>query len=203
MKIRGSRNQETPGKCHKIVATRIVSDCRMITSPPSFSLSDLSITTLQLRRKGLRIRTRMVTLRASSTFSRTFDEQRIYVLGVGNLGKLLAHSLARKKRPPPITLLLHRQSLLRDWEEAGQSIELISGGTSNKQHLFDLEILAEDSNGIAPSSVDPIGNVIVATKAPRTTEALARIKHRLNERSTILFTQNGMGMQIDALQWRR
>lgn len=152
---------------------------------------------MQLLRKASPCHAQNVSLRASSTFTRTLDEQRIYVLGVGNLGKLFAHALARKKCPPPITLLLHRQGLVRDWEQAGGSIELIAGGISNKQHSFDVELLAEADDGITASS--PIGNVIVATKAPRTTGALTRIKHRLNQRSTILFTQNGMGMQINAL----
>lgn len=155
--------------------------------------------TIKFRRKGLPTHAQMATSKASSTFTRALDEQRIYILGIGNLGKLFAHSLARQKCPPPMTLLLHRQELVKDWEEAGRSIELIAGGISNKQGLFDVELLAEYGNGTTASSGDSIGNVIVATKAPRTTEALARIKHRLNQRSTILFTQNGMGMQMDAL----
>lgn len=140
-----------------------------------------------------------VSLRAASTFPRVMDEERIYVLGIGNVGKLFAHSLARKERSPPITLLLHRQELLGNWKESGRSIELIAGGISKREHLFDVELLAEDETDITPSSGDPIGNLIVSTKAPRTMKALARIKHRLNECSTIMFTQNGMGMHIDTV----
>lgn len=144
----------------------------------------------------------MMTLRASSALNRTFEERKIHILGVGNLGKLFAYSLARKKRPPPVTLLLHRQGLERDWEEAGRSIELITRGVSQKQHIQSVEVLAEGRNGVTASSEDPIVNVIVTTKAPRTTEALARIKHRLNQNSTILFAQNGMGTQINACSGR-
>ena len=172
----------------------------MIKPPPSLLLSAFRVTRLQLRQKGSSVHAQMMlTLRASSTFTRTLDEQRIYILGIGNLGKLFAHSLARKECSPPITLLLHRRELLGDWEESGRSIELITGGISKRQHVFDVELLAEDDNDNTSSLEDLIGNVIVATKAPRTTEALARIKHRLTQHSTIMFTQNGMGMQIDTV----
>ncbi|MCJ1462134.1 hypothetical protein MMC07_000734 [Pseudocyphellaria aurata] len=65
------------------------------------------------------------------------DDGRVYILGIGNIGKLFAHSLAKKRLPPSMTLL---------------------------------------------------------TKATHTTAAISTIKHRLNEQSTILFTQNGMGL---------
>lgn len=172
----------------------------MIKPPPSLLPSALRVTSLQFRQKGFSVHAQtMLSLRASSTFTRNSDEQRIYILGIGNLGKLFAHSLARKERSPPITLLLHRRELLGDWEESGRSIELITGGISKRQHVFDVELLAEDDNDIASSSEDFIGNLIVATKAPRTTEALARIKHRLTHCSTIMFAQNGMGRQIDTV----
>ena len=140
-----------------------------------------------------------VGLRTFSAITRTLDEQRVYILGIGNLGKLFAHSLARKPCPPPITLLLHREGLVREWKESGGCIELITNGISNKQCLFDVELL-DDGKG-NESSGGPIRNVIVATKAPRTTAALARIKHRLGQRSTILFAQNGMGTHMLVLWW--
>lgn len=168
--------------------------------PPCLLLSAFRRSAPQIRPKGLSSHAQIiVTLRATSNFTRTMNEQRIYILGIGNLGKLFAHALARKERSPPITLLLYRQELLGNMEETGRGFELIAGGISKRQHLFDVELLAEHDNDITPSSGDPIGNLIVTTKAPRTTEALARIKHRLNQCSTIIFTQNGMGMHIDIM----
>ena len=167
-------------------------------SSPCLLLSALRRTTIQLRSKGLSIHAQVVVnLRAVSTFTRPMDERRIYILGIGNLGKLFAHSLARKEHSPPITLLLHRQELLGDRKESGRSIELIAGGISKREHLFDVELLPEDDEDITSSSRDPIGSLIVTTKAPRTTKVLARIKHRLNQCSTIMFTQNVMGMHRD------
>lgn len=172
----------------------IASSCPLLP-PGTRRISNIITIAMQLTQKvSASHYSRTVGLQASSTFTRTRDEQRVYILGIGNLGKLFAHSLARKPCPPPVTLLLHREGLVREWEEAGGCIELITNGISNKQCLFDVELL-DDGKGIE-SSGGPIGNVIVATKAPRTTAALAQIKHRLNQCSTILFTQNGMGTQM-------
>ncbi len=161
-------------------------------SPYHFPARRVILAAMQLMGKESASRCR---LRASSTFASKLEDQRVYVLGIGNVGKLFAHSLASKTCPPPITLVLHRKELAREWEESGMCIELIANGISNKQHLYDIEILVDDKNGIASPEI-PIANVIVATKATRTTAALTRIKNRLNEDSTILFTQNGMGMKM-------
>ena len=123
------------------------------------------------------------------------DDQRVYILGIGNLGKLFAHSLAQNKLP--VTLLLHRKGLLKEWKEAGRNIQIMRDGIWNKQFQLDVELIAtaaDDDIGIE-SRGDPIKNVIVTTKAPRTAAALAQIKHRLDQGSSILFTQNGMGAQ--------
>lgn len=114
------------------------------------------------------------------------------MLGIGNIGKLLAHSLARKPCPPLITLLLHRSDMADQYEKAGQSIELVTNGVSDKQFSFCIEVLVNECD-TSTSPRKTIQNLIVATKAANTISALARIKNRLNQRSTILFTQNGMG----------
>lgn len=123
------------------------------------------------------------------------DRRRVYILGIGNIGKLFAHSLAKKASPPPITLLLHRPGLVREWEEGGKCIEIVRGGVSDRLYAFSTELLATpDDSSVFSGGL--IRNVIVGTKAMHTTAAISRIKHRLNEQSTILFTQNGIGMSI-------
>lgn len=116
---------------------------------------------------------------------------KIAVLGIGNIGKLLAHSLARKPNPPSITLLLHRPDLAEEYKKSGQSIEIITNNISNTQSSFFTEILTDDHD--ITFSKESIRNLIVATKAVDTVSALGRIKNRLDQQSTILFTQNGLG----------
>lgn len=118
----------------------------------------------------------------------SLEERRIHVLGIGNIGRLFAHSLARISNRPPITLLFHRKSLVQDFKKAGETIEIITNGISNKQSGFDYEVIGAESPEERPS---PIHNLILATKATHTLPALSSIKHRLTPQSTILLAQNG------------
>ena len=121
---------------------------------------------------------------------------RIHILGVGNLGRLLAHALANSPSPPPISLLFHRSSLLSEWEQARRKISITTNGVVNSSGYFDVE---DVSSGSAPDIL--ISNLIIATKAINTTSALHSISHRLDSSSNILFTQNGMGT-IDEVNLR-
>jgi 2-dehydropantoate 2-reductase len=129
----------------------------------------------------------------------SLEARRIHVLGIGNIGRLFAHSLARISNCPPVTLLFHRPSLVQDFKKAGEAIEIITNGTSNKQSGFDYEVIGAEGAKEQPD--EPIHNLILATKATQTLSALTTIKHRLTPQSTILFTQNGLGTtsSLDAL----
>lgn len=116
------------------------------------------------------------------------DMRRVHVLGIGNIGKLFAHSLAVKSDPCPVTLLLHRPGLVDEWKVAGQTLDIVTNGVSNRDGQYDIETV-----GQSDSADGPINNLIIATKAARTADALQSIRHRLNQDSTILFAQNGMG----------
>lgn len=113
---------------------------------------------------------------------------RIHVLGLGNLGLLFAHSLSKiRPKPPPITLLFHRSNLLKDWQAAGQKIEITTSGVPSVSTSYQVEDVA------SPVSTSPIENLIVTTKTLRAKQAVESIKNRLGPQSSILFCQNGMG----------
>lgn len=112
---------------------------------------------------------------------------RIHILGLGNIGRLFAHALATTSNPPPITLLLHRSSLLSDWESAGRKISITTHGIINADGSYDIEDISSSDTG------EQIHNLILATKTLHTVNALQAVKHRLSPESTILFAQNGMG----------
>ena len=113
----------------------------------------------------------------------------VHILGLGNLGKLFAYSLAKCNKETPITLLFHRASLVPEWDKAGRSIEITTNGVSDRQTGYDYEVLDDTTaNGHGP-----ITSLIVATKTYLTVAALRPIKHRLSKDSTLLFLQNGMG----------
>jgi 2-dehydropantoate 2-reductase len=122
----------------------------------------------------------------------------IYVLGLGTAGKLVAHSLAGISYRPPITLLLHRTSLLREWVECGRNINIIRHGVDDRRRGFDVEVTLPRGHGddeVWESLAQrPIHNLIVSTKCTATVGVLMNIAHRLTPDSTICFLQNGMGV---------
>ncbi|KAI9703263.1 MAG: hypothetical protein M1836_007829 [Candelina mexicana] len=141
-------------------------------------------------------------------------DRRVYIIGSGNIGKLLAHSLAGLPNRPPITLLLHRPYLIQLWHKEGQAIELITDGVAETRTGYDVELVRptyySQAGTTSPSrdsdaseindgnkDIDPgplIHNLIVTTKAQHTIFALSAVKDRLTHESTILFLQNGMGV---------
>ncbi|KAJ8121576.1 hypothetical protein O1611_g10066 [Lasiodiplodia mahajangana] len=114
--------------------------------------------------------------------------ERIYVLGVGNLGKYVAHTLRKQHPRLPITLLFHRADLESEWDAAGRAITLVADDVSDKRRGFDIEFLLD-----SPGHKYPIKHLIVATKTYTTASAIGLVKGRLGKDSSILFLQNGMG----------
>ncbi|KFY35381.1 hypothetical protein V494_05976 [Pseudogymnoascus sp. VKM F-4513 (FW-928)] len=131
---------------------------------------------------------------------------RIHILGTGKEGKFVAHSLASLGGRPPISLLLQRPSLVHQWHEEGQILELLEAKKSTVQIGFDVEnpnlTQAEYTQGRMLSTKNVlfgqdgwnIDQLIVTTEAPVTVRSLLPIKDRLTSTSTILFLQNGMGV---------
>src|SRR4051812_39109213 len=128
----------------------------------------------------------MTTLDTNSS-----SNEPIHILGIGNLGKFVAHSLIQCEPIPEVTLLFHRPGLAREWHEAGRCIEVVTDGKAERRGGFEIETV-EHSSSDGRQSVF-IKNLILATKTHSTVAALQPIRHRLNEHSTILFLQNGMG----------
>ncbi|KAL1964780.1 hypothetical protein VTN77DRAFT_6647 [Rasamsonia byssochlamydoides] len=137
------------------------------------------------------------------------ESRRIHILGTGNIGALVAHTLAGlpEQIRPRITLLLHRKSLLDAWRKRGEKLDVLryEDGASQPRSGIDVELVEPDSNGGSKNSDSAEGNpairhLIVSVKAPQTVSALRAIKDRLGPASTILFLQNGMGSPDEAAE---
>ncbi|EON66217.1 2-dehydropantoate 2-reductase [Coniosporium apollinis CBS 100218] len=144
------------------------------------------------------------------------------MLGMGSIGKLVAHSLRGLPNPPPVTLLFHRTSMLEQWNDGARELRLTTQGVTEARTGYDVETaiprrrehgreLGVDSSESRPTSADPyvtetaspedaskysdpIHNLILTVKATQTVSALLAVKHRLSAASSILFLQNGMGI---------
>ena len=121
----------------------------------------------------------------------------IHILGPGNVGKFVAHSLRGIPKPPPITLLLHRHSILAQWDKMGRTIRLSNKDVDDIRAGCQAELAllpSERIHSVESGNYGPIDNLIVTVKAYATVKALTRVAHRLTRDTTILFLQNGMGM---------
>ena len=82
--------------------------------------------------------------------SRHEAPNRIHILGAGNIGAFVAHSLAGIPDRPPITLLLRRRQL-RVWEEHDCSIEVTTRGMKETRRGFEAEAVRRSlENSLIP-----------------------------------------------------
>ncbi|KAI1384864.1 6-phosphogluconate dehydrogenase C-terminal domain-like protein [Hypoxylon trugodes] len=120
------------------------------------------------------------------------ERRRIYILGLGNLGRLYASFLAKNTPKPPITLVLHRKELLEHWR-AHPGIELTRFGKVERNADFDIEWWTDAKPSVGPvREPNEINNLIVATKAADALPQVDRVRRYLGPGSTVAFTQNGM-----------
>ncbi|KAJ4294722.1 hypothetical protein N0V88_004956 [Collariella sp. IMI 366227] len=121
---------------------------------------------------------------------------RVHILGIGSIGKYVAHALGMVCLSPKhlnrcVSLLL-RRSDFGSWAAEGCAIRGVSlnGRCNVAVEGFEVEDVAEQPR-FGPNHIH---DLIVATKAPATVSALQALKPRLSKESNILFLQNGMGV---------
>ncbi|KAK0637368.1 ketopantoate reductase PanE/ApbA C terminal-domain-containing protein [Bombardia bombarda] len=142
--------------------------------------------------------------------SSSHNRHRIHILGIGNLGRLYATSLAELAEAP-ITLVVHRKSLLEQWM-SDPAVEIVRQGVSERLSDFEVEWWAEERPDIGPirevCDGTKLSNLIIATKAPDALPQSDRLRRYLDSSSTVAFVQNGMsklwpphGAQYSATQF--
>lgn len=65
---------------------------------------------------------------------------RIHILGMGNIGCFVAHSLASRMSRPPITILLHTREMYERWLQRKQTIRLMTNGSDDNKTGFDVNV---------------------------------------------------------------
>ncbi|KAI5290590.1 hypothetical protein KEM54_001088 [Ascosphaera aggregata] len=76
--------------------------------------------------------------------------RRVYILGLGNIGCFVAHSLRSIPNPPRITLLLHNENLYEQWWKEKRRVTLIRHGLVEHARGFDVSV-ARQGNWYIPS----------------------------------------------------
>jgi 2-dehydropantoate 2-reductase len=159
--------------------------------------------------------------RGHALHERAFDDSnvhRIYILGMGSIGLLVAYSLMRLEQPRPISLLLHRAELVEQFKH-NRTIRLLDKQTDqfNEQSGYSFESLESRSQEGVPywrrflvqesphpeegsvfEEERPTLCLIVACKVLATVSAIHSVKHRITPKTTIYLMQNGMG-QVEEL----
>jgi 2-dehydropantoate 2-reductase len=133
----------------------------------------------------------------------------VHVLGLGSIGTFIAHALADVPNSAPVTLLLHRSSLMDGYVRNGNQLQLKTRqGEVVARSGYAFEMLHGNkwyrmSQGLEvprePTSV-PIDDLVVCVKSTQTVAALRPLVHRLTPKSSIMFLQNGAGMIEDVNQ---
>jgi 2-dehydropantoate 2-reductase len=170
---------------------------------------------------------RIFSSRPASTWTRDVDEfsgndgnrrlsGRIHVLGLGNVGTFVAHSLKSRPSPPPITLMMHNTLMFSSWLARKKCLAINTNGLDDIKTGFDVNVFYNQRwcsvDGSSAANYDEsefkpetdwaavaedneeIECLIVTVKAPVTPMALEGVRHRLTPNSTVLFLQNGMGI---------
>lgn len=70
---------------------------------------------------------------------------RVHILGLGNVGTFIAHSLASRQSPPPMTLLLHNINFYRAWIARKESLSVKTNGLDDIKTGFDINLKGADN----------------------------------------------------------
>lgn len=122
---------------------------------------------------------------------------RIHIIGVGNVGRLLATTLSSYADPPPITLVVHRPQLLAEWlRHPYIAFTGPNSCTPVNYSNFSIEMWSPTPPPSGPirevGHGDTLGRVLVTTRAGEALLEIDRVRGYLDHRSTVLFAQNGM-----------
>ncbi|KAL1612109.1 2-dehydropantoate 2-reductase (Ketopantoate reductase) (KPA reductase) (KPR) [Paraconiothyrium brasiliense] len=149
-------------------------------------------------------------------------DRRIHIMGLGNVGYFVAHSLKGIPNAPPVTLVFHNRDRLKEWEESPRRLQCITDGDAERREGYEAELaiprlryhgkeLGINISDASPEgsseqaealqepklahgeSSEPISSLILCMKSTQVLSALSSVKHRLHKESVICFLQNGMG----------
>ena len=106
------------------------------------------------------------------------DAKKIHILGLGAIGKLVAHSFRNIPDPPPVTLLAHRWRLYRAWTSARRKVITIEqDGYRLNASGFDMEYAPTPKRVFGVETDDP-RSIFDSEEGLKPHEAAQRYKER-------------------------
>ncbi|KAJ4159685.1 2-dehydropantoate 2-reductase (Ketopantoate reductase) (KPA reductase) (KPR) [Fusarium oxysporum] len=127
----------------------------------------------------------------------TESDERIYIIGPGNVGRLYATHMARHPKALPITLVVHRKELLSQWASCeGVGLADLTSGKLFLNKCFTVEWWTETRPHYGPvkevAGGKKLHNIFISTKAEAGLAEADRIRRYLGRCSSIVFAQNGV-----------
>ncbi|KAJ9418900.1 ketopantoate reductase PanE/ApbA C terminal-domain-containing protein [Fusarium oxysporum] len=127
----------------------------------------------------------------------TESDERIYIIGPGNVGRLYATHMARHPKALPITLVVHRKELLSQWASCeGVGLADLTSGKLFLNKRFTVEWWTETRPHYGPvkevAGGKKLHNIFISTKAEAGLAEADRIRRYLGRCSSIVFAQNGV-----------
>lgn len=117
---------------------------------------------------------------------------RFHILGTGAIGCHIASELHRARHP--VTLVLRSQNHLEQFRARQNKISYVRN-KNNQKTLIDIP--GEFDATVSPSN--HIETLVVATKAQHAAQAIRAVQPCLNDKSTLILLQNGMGVAEELL----
>ncbi|KAG5930120.1 hypothetical protein E4U42_002856 [Claviceps africana] len=123
--------------------------------------------------------------------------ERIFILGVGNIGRLYASLLAKHPNPVHITLVVHRQELLSQWVASeGICLTHRGSGRTTKNKDFNIEWWTETRPPYGPvrevADGGKLHNLFISTKSSVAMMEADRLRRYLDKSTSVVLAQNGM-----------
>ncbi|KAJ4298588.1 hypothetical protein N0V88_003618 [Collariella sp. IMI 366227] len=120
---------------------------------------------------------------------------RVYVLGLDAAGRFIAHTLAGSLSIPPVRYLFHKRYLSQKWKMSEKKVTLFRGHESAARSRIIPEYMPEEAE-LEPEDLkeEVIYNLVVTVSAAQAVQAIGRIKHRIDYRTSICLVNDGLGV---------
>ncbi|PNS19568.1 hypothetical protein CAC42_7412 [Sphaceloma murrayae] len=112
----------------------------------------------------------------------------IHIVGLGAIGKLVAHSLRSIPDSPPVTLIAHRPGLLAEWRRSKREIVIEEDGHRTARSGFEMELSRPPKRffGVPVKSSDEVEFIYENPEGLPPHEAAAQLKRQRGEAPPIV-----------------
>jgi hypothetical protein len=117
-----------------------------------------------------------------------------YVFGQSPRAMYMAHALAGASDMPPPQILSNDPNLKTAWMRESRSVTISRPFSSDQREVPQPEFVGLRQKYAGEANDEPIQNLILDLPGRKVIQAIERVRHRIDEYTTILLTQDGLGI---------